>query len=266
MSWWRRLLAWLRVRFVRYARRKMIGPHAVVDTSRRAVLREKPLTDTQRLLLETWFPPFRKLSKAQGAKLVADLQVFLAEKPIESEGVEIDERIRLVVAASACLLVLGLDIAAFDHVTRVVVRGEPFVDHGPDLMGRYRQADYPIAGKHGEVELLWSAIIEGVARAEGEHVVVHEFAHAFDHGLDLLQRHAERPAWEKSLARLPLHTRYTKTHQITRYAGNLEGAELFAVASELFFEVPRKLVTVAPTLFDELRRIYNVDSRSFTSQ
>jgi len=262
----RRFVAWLRGRFIRYARRKMIGEHAVVDHDRRAELRLQPLTDAQRLLLDTWFPPFARLSKPQRTKLVADLQVFLGEKTIEGHDLELDERIRLVIAASACLLVLGLDISVLDHVTRVVVRREPFDTAGPDLAGRYREADYPFAGRHGEVELLWSAVIDGVARAEGDHVVVHEFAHAFDHGLSLLQAHADRVAWEKALARLPLHTSYTKTHAVTQIAGSVEGPELFATASEMFFEVPRKLMQVTPTLFDELRAIYNVDPRTFTTK
>lgn len=244
----------------------MIGEGAVVDHERRASLRTKPLADVQRLLLDTWFPPFAKLSQVQRAKLTADIQVFLGEKTIEGHDLELDERIRLVIAASAGLLVLGLDIAVFDHVTRIVVRSAPFETESPDLAGRYHQTTYPLAGKHGEVELLWSAVIDGVARAEGEHVVIHEFAHAFDHGLSLLQTHADRAAWEKALANVPLHTRYTKTHAITRIAGSVEGPELFATASEMFFEVPRKLATLAPTLFDELRAIYNLDPRTFTTK
>lgn len=39
-----------------------------------------------------------------------------------------------------------------------------------------------------------------------------------------------------------------------------------AVATELFFEVPHRLVALTPTLFDELRTIYNVDPRSFAAR
>jgi Mlc titration factor MtfA (ptsG expression regulator) len=266
VSWWRWIVAWLGARFVRFARRQLIGEHAVVDEVKRAKLRTQPLSDAHRLLLDTWFPPFGRLSKAQRAKFVADLQVVLGEKPIDADGVELDDRIRLIVAASAALMVAGLDIAVFDHVTRIVVRKEPFEDRGPDLVGRYMQADHPVAGKFGEVQLMLDAVIEAVERAEGEHVVVHEFAHAFDHGLDLLQKHTDRAAWEAALTKLPLVTRYTRTHSITRVAGSVEGAELFATSSEMFFEIPRRLAKVAPSLFDELRVIYNVDPRTFTTK
>ena len=96
------------------------------------------------------------------------------------------------------------------------------------------------------------------------HVVLHELAHAFDHGLDLLQTHPERAAWEAALHELPLHTTYTKTHATVQLVADVTGSELFAVATELFFEVPRRLLAVAPTLFDELRGIYNIDPRDFT--
>ncbi|MFN0253895.1 MAG: zinc-dependent peptidase [Kofleriaceae bacterium] len=266
MSWWRWFVAWLRARFIRFARRQLIGEHAVVDHAKRARLRTEPLTDAHRLLLDTWFPPFGRLSKAQRAKFVADLQVLLGEKPVEADGVELDDRIRLIVAASAALMVAGLDVAVFDHVTRIVVRKEPFAEHGPNVTGRYRHTEYPIAGRHGEVELIWSAVIAAAERAEGEHVVVHEFAHAFDHGLELLQKHADRPAWEAALTKLPLVTLYMRTHTITHIAGSVEGPELFATSSEMFFEVPRRLATVAPSLFDELRAIYNIDPRTFTTK
>jgi Mlc titration factor MtfA (ptsG expression regulator) len=207
VSWWRWIVAWLRARFVRFARRQLIGEHAVVDEVKRAKLRTQPLSDAHRLLLDTWFPPFGRLSKAQRAKFVADLQVVLGEKPIDADGVELDDRIRLIVAASAALMVAGLDIAVFDHVTRIVVRKEPFEDRGPDLVGRYMQADHPVAGKFGEVQLMLDAVIEAVERAE-----------------------------------------------------------LFATSSEMFFEIPRRLAKVAPSLFDELRVIYNVDPRTFTTK
>jgi hypothetical protein len=34
----------------------------------------------------------------------------------------------------------------------------------------------------------------------------------------------------------------------------------------MFFEVPRKLAALVPTLFDELRAIYNLDPRTFTTK
>ena len=39
-----------------------------------------------------------------------------------------------------------------------------------------------------------------------------------------------------------------------------------AVASELFFECPRKLYKLEPTLFEALVEIYGSDPRSFTDR
>jgi Mlc titration factor MtfA (ptsG expression regulator) len=44
---------------------------------------------------------------------------------------------------------------------------------------------------------------------------------------------------------------------------DVDGPELFAVASELFFERPMTLMRIDPELFYELQNIYKIDTRLF---
>ena len=257
---WKRVGGWLAKRAI---------PALDHDPERRAALRATPLSEAQHRVLERFFAPYRGLARAERVRLVGELQVFAGEKEFVGDGLEIDDRVRLVVAASAALLVLGHDISVFDHVIKVRVRRDPFDEElgaGRELAGRYRAATHPLLGRTGEVELIWRAVVAGLARSEGEHVVLHELAHAFDHGLDLLQAHPERARWEAALHELPLHTVETDTARLTQLVSDVTGAELFAVATELFFEVPHRLAGLAPSLFEELRAIYNLDPRTFAAR
>jgi hypothetical protein len=58
-----------------------------------------------------------------------------------------------------------------------------------------------------------------------------------------------------SLRDLPLHGGMV--------VADVDGPELFAVASELFFERPMTLMRIDPELFYELQNIYKIDTRLF---
>ena len=96
-----------------------------------------------------------------------------------------------------------------------------------------------------------------LGRPDGMHVGIHELAHALDHGLGerLLAQHERCDAWRHRLRDMPLHGGMV--------IADVEGPELFAVASELFFERPMTLMRIDPELFFELVSIYKIDPRTF---
>jgi hypothetical protein len=214
--------------------------------------------DAWRHILEREFPYFRRLDAAQRAKLVGDVRAFAAKDFIGLEGFVVDDRVRVHVAATAALLVVGLDIELFAHVHRVEMREARYLDeHGNLAEGHYAYATRD-TGPFGILCLAWRGLLDGAARQDGAHVGIHELAHALDHGLgqQLLAQHERCEVWREALRGMPLHGGMV--------VADVDGPELFAVASELFFERPMTLMRIDPALFLELLGIYKIDTRALT--
>ena len=212
--------------------------------------------DAWRHILEREFPYFRRLDGRQREKLLADVWVFAAKEFVGLDGFVVDDRVRAHVAATAALLVSGLRIELFDHVRRIDMREARYFDeHGNLAEGHYEYATHDDAGKIGILTLAWHGVLDGHARNDGAHVGIHELAHALDHGLgeQLLAQHERCEAWRHALSGMPLARGLV--------IADVDGPELFAVASELFFERPMTLMRIDPALFFELVNIYKIDPR-----
>jgi MtfA peptidase len=218
--------------------------------------------DAWRHILEREFPYFHRLDAAQRAKLVGDVSAFAAKDFIGLDGFVVDDRVRVHVAATAALLVMGLDVELFAHVRRVEMREARYLDeHGNLAEGHYAYATHD-TGPFGILCLAWRGLLDGAARKDGAHVGIHELAHALDHSLGYvlgqqpLAHHERCDVWREALSGMPLHGGMV--------VADVEGPELFAVASELFFERPMTLMRIDPALFFELVGIYKIDTRAFT--
>jgi Mlc titration factor MtfA (ptsG expression regulator) len=254
-----RIKTWVVARLARAAIR------AQADPARRAALRAAPLPDAWGMLVAREVRPFARLTRAQQVRLLDDLKVFAGEKQfVGVDGFEIDDRVRVLVSASAALLVLGLDIAVLDHVTSVEVRPAVVEHHGVRHAGLYRHGE-PGGVPMGVVELCWDQVVHGIAHDDGRNVVLHELAHAFDHGdglADALMDHPRFAAWQDTLRALPLE-RFEGDRSDTSIVADVEGPELFAVATVLFFERPARLRRLDAELFDVLRELYQLDPHDF---
>jgi MtfA peptidase len=237
------------------------------DSAKRDALRAQPFPENWlRFVAEV--PQTRALTSVQRAKLHGDIQVFLGEKDVlGEEGFPLDDRTRVIVAATACLLVLGRDIALFDHVRRVIIRPRLADDVG----GLYQRVDMMLVDEVLDrpclIVLGRNAIVRGLEHEEGENTIMHEFAHALDDAdgrTDALQDHEHYEKWSAFLHEFPLHHRVVGDYIVTSVVGDARGPELFASATELFFECPRKLRRFDADLFDELCTIYSIDPRSLT--
>lgn len=213
--------------------------------------------DAWRHILEREFPHYRKLDGAQRDKLIRDVATFASKDFVGIDGFTINDRVRVHVSATAALLVIGLEISLFDHVRRIEMREARYLDeHGNIAEGHYEYAT-PDSGPVGILTLAWRGILDGHARPDGAHVGIHELAHALDHrlGEQLLADQERREVWRHALQNMPLHGGLV--------IADVEGPELFAVASELFFERPMTLMRIDPALFFALVDIYKVDPRTF---
>ena len=215
------------------------------------------------------------LDDARREKLRRDVQVFVAEKDWEGcRGLKLTDEIRVTIAGSACLLVLGMGDYVFDNVYTILVYPKAFVV--PD---RVAVADDVVL--HGESERLgeahhrgpvvldWEEALENARRpGYGQNLVFHEFAHqldmlngAFD-GTPDLPTAGLRSRWAavmgeeyKRLVRAADRGRETLLDPY----GATDPAEFFAVVTETFFDEPWELERQHRVLYELLRDYFQQD-------
>jgi len=187
-----------------------------------------------------------------------------------AKGFELTERIKVLISAQASMLLLGLDIDDYAHVSSVIVHPRTVRLRGPHPTGggTWSTATQHLAGQaryRGPVVLSWAAARRGAAFPDaGENVVYHEFAHQLDmldgvtDGTPPLDDEAARRRWVEVCTRAYDTVRAEGSPVLRPYAG-VNPAEFFAVATEVFFNRPLELCEHEPELFDELRFFYGQD-------
>jgi Mlc titration factor MtfA (ptsG expression regulator) len=215
------------------------------------------------------------LDTVERARLGELMAYLVARKRWEAaRGFELTDEIRVVVAAQAALLILGLDVDCYRDVRSIIVHPTTMTQRGPRVSavakGVMTDAPLPILGqandRRGPVMIAWDA-----ARADARHpdrghnVVIHEFAHKLDmldnmiDGTPPLPDAAARQRW---IAVCTAEYRRLRSgqggHLLWSYAGVNPG-EFFAVATEVFFARPAELEAEKPALYEVLRDFYRQD-------
>ncbi len=239
---------------------------------RHARLRALPFPAAWRRILRRRVPAVARLPADLQQRLKQHMQVFLADKPfIGCGGQAITDEVRVTVAAQACLLLLG-DARAevYPRLREILVYPQPFVvDRLQPLAGgvvhERRQALAGESWSQGRVILSWAEVLAGAADpADGQNVVVHEFAHQVDQdkgvadGRPWRPSRAQRRRWAAVMGEAFTRLNHAPSAVISGY-GATEPAEYFAVVSELFFEQPQALATEAPAVYQELMGLYQVN-------
>lgn len=262
---------------------------------KRQRIRARPFPAEWRDILKRRVPYVRTMPADLQLQLKAHIQVFLAEKAfIGCDGLEIDDDIRVTVAAQACLLILNRPSFYYPELRQILVYPNSFVvkrEHtdGAGIKHSGRQVLAGESWSNGQVVLSWHDTLEGAAVPDdGNNVVIHEFAHQLDqekgsaNGAPLLARRAHYHRWSQVLndEYRALQARIRFRHEPVRYAG-IEGtgqtqehapqeplfsdygatdpAEFFAVISEVFFERPARMAQEHSALYQELARFYRLD-------
>ena len=137
-----------------------------------------------RRTLQEHFAHYRFLGPAQRSKLEDAARIIEAETYWEGcGGLEIDDRMQILISANAALLVLENDAGHFETVTSVLVypagvvvpesrRGDGIVAGETPILGQARF--------RGPIILSWSDALYGSQQLGARIVVLHEFAHALD--------------------------------------------------------------------------------------
>ena len=230
-----------------------------------------------RPLLRGGVPCAGLLSDAELTKLEALVRIFNSEKTFEgARGLEVDDQMRVVIAARACLLVLWrveLDSPLYPDLETIIIypstyrakvqrrEGYVLIDDEQTRLGE--------SWERGVVVLSWAAVLSSAANArDGHDVVLHEFAHQLDAQdgamdgtpeLDDLERYS---VWSRvagaEYAELVDAVEHHRKTSIDAY-GASNAPEFFAVVVEQFFEQPLALEQRHQELYRELATFFRFD-------
>lgn len=211
---------------------------------------------------------YRNLEPAGQERFRRNVQIFLGEKEIVGAGVEIDDTIRALVAASAVIPIFGFPGWEYGMLQLVVVRPEPFEAHfrsAPD------DVDDPLyaCGMVGEGGIFSGTLVLSKTDLlrdyrlahDGHNVGIHEFAHLIDQaggqidGMPVSLPGESRKPWAHMVHRILSEGRRGLNADIPDY-GFTNEQEFFAVISEYFFEKPHELQRRHPELFALLEQVF----------
>jgi MtfA peptidase len=239
---------------------------------RRAMLLRRPFPAAWQRILQHHVPLAARLPAPLRSRLQQLVQVFVAEKPfIGCNGQRIDDRVRVSIAAQACLLLLGQDgTHCYPQLRQVLVYPEPFIVPRRQWLpgGVLHEQPQALAGEswgQGQVILAWSEVRAGADTAgDGRNVVLHEFAHQIDQD----SGDADGRPWRADTATAQRFAevmgaaferlQHEASATLDPYGASAP-AEYFAVATEAFFERPQALAAEAPQVYAELARLYRLD-------
>lgn len=244
---------------------------------RRRRLLAQPLPEAWRQYLSRNVPYYRLLSELDRRRLGKALRIVVAEKRWEGcGGLEMSDEIRVTIAGTACLLILGVADFYFDGVQSILVYPDTYSHREQrDPSGVVRQ-DVPISGEawhRGPVVLAWGDVLRDLRHPHhGRNVVLHEFAHQLD-GLDgemggtpPMPDRQLAARWDEVFSREYRQLVEAGRHGIPTlldpYAATSR-AEFFAVSTEFFFNLPGPLRQSHPALYDLLKTFYCQDPASW---
>lgn len=224
------------------------------------------------------------------AKWRQRIQVFVRETTWEGcRGLEASDKVRVVIAAYATLLVLGFDDEWLSRVKHLLVHPTPYQGRRARIGVEgvdYSQGDWmqqledDVEDEHlgeawvegGTVIIVWSEVPTAEHLVPpGTNVVLHEFAHVLH---DLLsgwfptaRTDRDEPwleAFQNEYARQVRDADRGRRSLLDDYAAE-SPEEFFCVATECFWERPARMRSQSPTLFRLLKQCFRIDSMDWAT-
>ncbi len=182
---------------------------------------------------------------------------------------------KVMIAAHACLLILGLHFDFYSDVTSIVISPTVLRQRGPRHLdgGIVSDEAVMVSGQamlHGPVLIVWDRRSDGTHPGTGHNVVFHEFAHKLDmrdgatDGVPPMSAELKR-RWEPAIRSILQRLRAGSAAELDAY-GATNPAELLAVATEAFFDTPIRLQRDEPELYALLSAFYRQDPAARASR
>lgn len=240
----------------RWRERRILARHPIAESDWRQALAESAC--------------LKRLSASEQARLRVLATFLLHEKALEPvQGFALTGAMAARLAALACLPILNLGLRWYRGWHSIVLYPDVFVPPREvvDGAGVVHRVHAPLEGEawqRGPVILSW-ANVETSGTPPGHNVVIHELAHKLDmlngeaNGFPPLHLRMNRRTWSRVLngAYRELERRADRGEPLPLDGYGLENpGEFFAVASETFFESPRRLMDFSPELYRQLSLFY----------
>jgi Mlc titration factor MtfA (ptsG expression regulator) len=219
-------------------------------------------------ILRQTSPLVFRLNPEQRNQLFGYMQLFLNRVRFEGcGGQKITEKVRVTIAAQACLLLIGREHRVYPKLKTVLVYPHTYSSGRKGVFGGDNGEGSRLGESwdYGVVVLAWDSVVGGARNLQdGHNVSLHEFAHQLDQendveGVPVLGQGSAYATWARvfssDFARLCEKTDQGERDVIDAY-GATNPAEFFAVATETFFEQPHQLQGSHPELFERLRAYY----------
>ncbi len=228
----------------------------------------RPFPPPWETILQTHVRFFRALDEPQRERFRQMVKVFLDEVRITGIRTEVDDTVRVLVAASAVIPVFGFHDWEYHRLGEVLIYPASF-DHGYHTEGK---ADENVLGLTGFGHLSGVMVLSKPDLLNGfdnpaskDHVGVHEFSHLVEAEAERNGLSAEVPwpvvkQWVQFVGRELAHPSKTDAF-INEYAYTNEH-EFFAVLAEYFFKSPDLLKHKDPKLYQMLRDMFHQDPAS----
>mgnify|MGYP001249053553 CR=1 FL=1 len=224
------------------------------------------LSQEQLEILKSWVPLYGKLPNRLKPKLRQQMLIFLKLVKFKNADVpKITEKMRICVAAEACLLILNRSFWDYRYFEQVVIWANVI---------KNRKGIAGCAFKN-KVELNWVSVERGLKNMGDNHnIIIHEFAHVLDFANDEKAQSnpvnpltAEHKLWEEMIEeefpKLLKASRAKSDHPIRNYGlkinASAQQTEFFTCATEAFFENSIQLSRACPKIYNALRHFYRLN-------
>lgn len=221
------------------------------------------LKETYRKLLQQEVLFYRNLKDEEKERFVERVWAFLTRTTIEGVGTEIDDKDRVLVAASAIIPIFNFGNWEYRNLTNVILYRDTFNDEF-----QYEGKNRSVLGMvgsgfmNGQMVLSKLALHHGFKPGGVQNTAIHEFVHLLDKadgsidGIpELLLSNSYTIPWIKAMGQEIRRIQKGKS-DIDPYALTNE-AEFFAVISEYFFEKPKEFKDKHPELFSIVDTMFN---------
>lgn len=224
---------------------------------------------------------YPKLPMELRLQLRSLIKQFLHQKHFSGAGgLEINDEIRVTIAAEACMLLLNRKTGVYPSLRYIIVYPAAFVVDRPQggaggVVSEGRKGLLGESWSNGKVILAWDNVLHGSRNfVDGQNVVLHEFAHQLDsesgstNGAPILAGNNCLRTWASTLSEefsdLQKDAWKGKRSLMDHY-GATNPAEFFAVSTETFFEKPAQMEKHHPELFEVLKCYYRIDPGDWRS-
>lgn len=242
---------------------------------RRQRVAQRPLSPQWRAIVEQRLAPYSQLTPDQRQRLHEQMQVFLAEKQfLGCNDLVVTEDMRVTVAAIASLLLLHDQGHYFLKLKTILIYPSAYWVTETVPTDRYIHQERRVSRlgeswSRDQLVLAWDQVdYDSHHWHDGRNVVLHEFAHQLDqaegsaNGVPRLPQNIDAAQWSQVMTAayqdLVEAVRKSRRARLNQY-GATNPAEFFSVATETFFEQPKKLQRHYPELFKLLWQYYRIN-------